>query len=153
MRNTLSSAKHILVVVLLTAFAGATLNTVYEYIFRKEFWSAGTPVARWAFAVAVASPFILAALLVIGLPTTWLLAKLRAEGPIQYATVGTLGGLAFWPAIVVPWSWFDDVTSSPLPDSIAPLPLIAVTALYGLACAVLWFLIARRKHVPTTPST
>jgi len=153
MRNMLGPAKHILLVVLLTASAGATWNTIYEYVFRKDLWNAGPPVGRWLFALVVASPIILAALLCIGLPTTWLLAKLRTEGPTQYAAVGALGGLAFWPAIVVPWSWFDDIPSGPLPDNIAPAPLLAWTAVYGVVCAALWFLIARRKRLSTARSS
>ncbi|WP_293682590.1 hypothetical protein [uncultured Phenylobacterium sp.] len=65
-------------------------------------------VERWATSIALAvyggldAPFVLAALVVIGLPATWILAKLRTEGLLQYALAGVIGGLLFWPIVIVP---------------------------------------------------
>lgn len=143
-RNAFTGAKHVLVVVLVTACIGATWNTVYEFIFDKAAWNAGPPLLRWLFTVALTAPFILAALVVIGLPATWILAKLRTEGLLQYALAGVIGGLLFWPIVIVPWSWFDGIPSGLLPAAIAPTRLLIMTAIYGIACAACWFLIARR---------
>jgi len=145
LRQIIHQGRSVLVVVLLTAALGATWNTIYEFAFRPDLWRTDPPLGRWLFAVAVTSPFILLALLTIGLPVTKLLFARRAETPISYAVSGGLGGLLFWPLVTVPFSWFDGVPSSVLPTSIAPLPLIVETSAYGIICAVFWWWFARRN--------
>lgn len=147
MRQIFHQGRSVLMVVLLTAALGATWNTIYEFAFRPDLWRAGRPIVRWLFAVAVTSPFILLALLTIGLPVTKLLFARRAETLISYAVSGGLGGLLFWPVVIVPFSWFDGVPSSLLPTGVAPLPLIVETSVYGVICAVLWWWLARRNGV------
>lgn len=146
LRRFLSLTRSILVVVLATASLGATWNAAYEFLFRQDLWRAGPPVTRWLGTAALTSPAIVVALVTIGLPVTKLLASRGAEGPIQYAIGGGLGGLAFWPLVIMLVASSGDNLGLGLPAiGIAPAALVGETSGYGVVCAVLWWWFVRRN--------
>lgn len=122
------------------------MNAAYEFLFDQDAWRAGHPVFRWLGAVAMTLPFIVVGLATIGLATTRILSALRAENFVLYSVAGCIGGAVFLPLLTVPRTWFDGVPSGVLPEYGLPATMLAVTSLYGLICAVLWWLIVRRGN-------
>ena len=122
------------------------MNTAYEFLFDQVAWRAGHPVIRWLGTVAITLPFIVLGLATIGLATTRILSALRAENLVLYSVVGCIGGAVLLPLLTVPWTWFDGVPSGVLPEYGLPATMLAVTSLYGLTCAALWWLIVRREN-------
>ena len=77
---------------LLTSLVGAVANFIYELLLRPDLYAAGHPLPRAGFAFILFSPFILAGLIVLGLPTAYLLRRLNAENGMVYAATGVLTG-------------------------------------------------------------
>jgi hypothetical protein len=75
-----------------------------------------------------------------------LLSRFKQESPFAYATAGGVAGLLFWPLLVTPFTWLDDIPSGIVPDDVAPLALLLVTSAYGVVCAILWWIVARRQR-------
>jgi len=126
-----------LVVALATAATWSLVDLIHELLFRPDLASLGGPAARWLFGTALTLPFVLVALLVIGAPATFLLAKTRREGPISYAAAGVVGGLAFWPLFGVVASgraWW------------GPTALLVETGACGMLAATLWWFLLRRRR-------
>jgi hypothetical protein len=107
---------------LLTGLIGALANTVYERFFDLEAYDAGPPLGRGLFLVVVTLPFILAGLVLLGLPTTYILRRFGAESAWNYALAGTTIG----------------ASCSLLFSSSPSLEQIALTAVYGVVCALCW---------------
>jgi hypothetical protein len=117
----------ILTATLLTSFTGAIENWFYERFFAPEMYSAGPPFARAVGAFALMFPFTLLGLLVLGLPTAYLLRRARAESALSYAAVGCVTGL-IWGAILGVQTNYGH----------------AVTAFYGCSCALFWWILRPR---------
>lgn len=93
-------ASRVLTTTLLTAVLGAIENWGYERFFAPELYAAGPPFARATWLIAFSFPFILAGLLIIGLPTAFVLRRARLGSALSYAAVGAVTG-ALWGAM---WS-------------------------------------------------
>jgi hypothetical protein len=107
---------------LLTAIVGAIENWLYEFFFAPELYSAGPPLGRAAFVVAFSFPFVLGALLILGLPTAFVLRRAKIDSMFSYAIAGVILG-ACWGRLF---------------GAVTPLGL-TVTASYGCCCALLWY--------------
>lgn len=117
----------VLTATLLTAFVGAVENWLYELFF-PDLYATGNPFARGVFMLAVSFPYILAALVLLGLPTAYGLRRLRSENVFAYAMAGLATG-ALWGAIVLGSRSYG----------------IGVTAFYGCVCALFWWWLRPRS--------
>jgi hypothetical protein len=115
-------AARVLMASLLTALAGAFQNWLYERFSAPDLYAAGHPVARAVWSAAFSFPFILTGLLILGLPTAFLLRRLRAEGGLLYAAAGAATGALFGAVI-----GFQTTHG------------FAVSVFYGCFCALSWW--------------
>jgi hypothetical protein len=113
----------------LAAFVGAIENWFYERFFAPDLYAAGPVFARGVFMVLVTFPFILAALILLGLPTAYVLRRLRAENAFTYALAGAMAG-ALWASTV-----FGPITTLG----------VGTCAFYGLTCALAWWWLRPRS--------
>ena len=107
----------------ITAFLGAMLS----FMFAPNLFVAGLPLARGLIAFVFPIPLILAALVTLAVPTTYLLRRYRLESWATYAFVGALLGAVYL------YILYPGVTSFG----------IGTAALYGCVCAVTWFAVQR----------
>lgn len=107
----------------LTGLIGAVLNFLYEKFFDPEAYSAGPPIARGLFAFVWTIPFIIVALIFLGLPSSYLLRRLGWENWPAYALVGAALGAGFV------YAFFPRLTPYG----------IGLGAIYGSVCATIWF--------------
>lgn len=114
-------ASRVLATSLLTAVLGTIENWGYERFFAPELYAAGPPFARATWLIALTLPFVLVGLLIVGLPTAFVLRRVRLESALIYAAVGAVTGALFG-AI---WSQTGYG--------------YAVSAFYGCACALIWW--------------
>ena len=117
----------ILTATLLTALVGAVANWLYERFFAPDLYAAGPPLARAVEAVALTFPFVLAGLLVFGLPAAYLLRIGRLESAISYAAAGAVTGATWGATFDVVWPFG-----------------YAAFAFYGCTCALFWWLLRPR---------
>jgi hypothetical protein len=75
-----------------TAAIGAVANGIYERLFDPQAYAAGTAIGRAAFAFLYPFPFILAGLLVVGTPVTYVLSRWHIDNVMAYAIAGATGG-------------------------------------------------------------
>lgn len=106
-----------------TAALGAVANFFYERFFATDLYAAGPAILRGAAALVIASPFILAGLIILGLPLSFLLKRLRVENSVSYAVTGALSGIAFGVALT----------------RAHHVEMFAMAAFYGMACALFWW--------------
>jgi hypothetical protein len=104
-----------------TAFAGAVINFFYELVFRPNPYAAGPPIARGAFLIVWTSPFILVGLIVLGLPTSYLLKRFKVEHSVSYALTGAIAGIAYGVPVDHHAAW------------------LALVALFGAGSALFWW--------------
>jgi hypothetical protein len=106
-----------------TAASGAVANFFYERFFAPDLYAAGPPILRAAFALAITSPLILAGLIFLGLPLSFLLKRLGIENAISYAVTGALSGVAFGVILT----------------QLHHTELLVTAASYGTTCALFWW--------------
>ncbi|MBD3773549.1 MAG: hypothetical protein IE921_08205 [Rhodobacteraceae bacterium] len=114
----------------LTGLIGAVLNSLYERFFDPEAYSAGPPLARGLFAFVWTIPFIIVALIFLGLPSSYLIRRLGWENWPTYSLVGAALGAGFLYALF---------------PSLTPYG-ISLGAIYGSVCAAIWFALRRMVH-------
>lgn len=85
----------LLTATLLTALIGAIENWFYERFSAPELYAAGPPLGRALFLAGMSIPFILAGLILLGLPAAYALRRTRAESAISYAVVGFILGALY----------------------------------------------------------
>lgn len=107
----------------LTAVVGAIENWFYERFFAPELYAAGNPIARGLFMLAISFPYILVGLILLGLPTAYVLSRARAENAFTYAFAGAAAG-ALWGKVAV---------------GVLTTYGIAMSAFYGCVCALFWW--------------
>jgi len=105
-----------------TALVGAIENWFYERFFAPDLYAAGPPLGRAMFTLGIAVPYILAGLIVLGLPAAYALRRMRAESALNYAAAGLVTG-ALW--------GFTTLSSNSYG--------IALAAFYGGVCALFWW--------------
>ena len=113
----------------LTAVLGALGNWFYERFFAPDLYAVGDPLARGVFMVAVSFPYVLVGLILLGLPTAYLLSKARAENVFTYALAGAATG-ALWGKVAL--------------GALTPYG-IAILAVYGCVCALFWWWLRPRS--------
>ena len=116
---------------LLTAVIGGVQNWLYERFFAPDLYATGPPLARAIWAIVFSFPFILAGLLLLGLPVAFLLRRARAENSLTYAVTGAAGG-CLWSTLI----GFDATNYG-----------IALAAFYGCACALFWWWLRPKANV------
>jgi hypothetical protein len=121
-QRALRLAARVLIAALLTALVGAAENWFYERFFAPELYVTGDPVVRAAFAATLTFPFILAGLVIVGLPVAYLLRRIRAESGVVYAAAGAVSGLLVGAAIGFQTTYG-----------------FLVSAFYGCSCALFWW--------------
>jgi hypothetical protein len=112
----------------LTGLIGAVLNFLYEKFLDPEAYSAGPPLARGLFAFVWTIPFIMVALIFLGLPSSYLLRRLGLENWLAYSLVGAALGAGFLYALF---------------PSLTPYG-ISLGAIYGSVSAAIWFALRRK---------
>lgn len=112
---------------LLTAFVGAIENWFYERFFAPDLYSAGPPLLRAIWLAVWSFPFILVGLLVLGLPSAYLLRRGRVESAFSYAAAGAATG-AVWGVMLGFQTTYG----------------CAVSAFYGCSCALFWWMLRPR---------
>ena len=115
-------------VLLLTAFAVATANSLDERFFHPDTFATGPWLGRWAFVFVVSVPFILSGLLFLGLPASYALRRFSAETSLNYALAGLVTG-AIWGLIVTD----RDATD------------VVLTGLLGAVCLLFWWLLRPKR--------
>jgi hypothetical protein len=113
----------VLTTTLLTAVVGAIENWFFERFFAPNLYAAGPPLGRAAWVIAWSSPFILAGLVILGLPTAYLLHRARVENALSYGIAGLLTG-TLWGYVIV----YD----------------FGLSGFYGCVCALFWWLLRPR---------
>jgi energy-converting hydrogenase Eha subunit A len=106
---------------------GAVINFFYEKIFDPEAYAAGPALARGLFLFVWTIPFIIVALIFLGLPTSYLLRRLGWENWPTYSLVGAALGAGFLYALF---------------PSLTPYG-ICMGAVYGSVCATIWLAMGR----------
>ena len=128
---------HLLATVTVAAVIGSAGMVVVDYVQRPGEISglAATYVlpSSVLFWTAMTFPYILAALLGLGLPISWLLMKARLENPLTYAVAGIAAGLLFDHLLL----------------QLSP----AWGAAFGVTCALSWWFIARRHTDDAAPQS
>ncbi len=112
----------------ITAIIGTVLNFLYERFLDPEAYAAGPPLARALFAFVWTVPLIIVALILLGLPTSYLLRRLGWENWPTYSLVGAALGAGFLYALF---------------PSLTPHG-ISLGAVYGSVCATIWFALRRK---------
>lgn len=112
----------------ITGFIGAVLNLIYERFFDPAAYAASPALARGLFVFVWTIPFILTALIFLGLPTSYLLRRRGWENWPTYSLVGAAIGAGFLYALF----------------PILNLHGISWGAIYGCICASVWFALKRR---------
>ena len=125
--RSLLVATRLLTTVAITGFAGAVLNGLYERFFDPDAYSAGPPLGRGLFVFISTVPFLLAAMLFVGMPASYLLCRLGWENWLAYWLVGSILGVAFLYALF---------------PSLTPYGIYQ-GAIYGSLCATIWFALRR----------
>jgi hypothetical protein len=115
----------------LTALIGAIANWFFELFFAPDLYAAGPPFARGVFVLVVSFPFIITALILLGLPITYALGRFKAESAFVYALAGAASGAA-WGALVF--------------GSLTTYGQVAC-ALQGVVCALVWWWLRPRGLV------
>lgn len=118
------TASRTLTTTLLTACAGAIQNLFYERFFAPDLYSAGPPLLRAIWLFVFSLPFILVGLLLLGLPTAYLLHRARAESALSYGVAGAAMGALFGGF----WGFHT-------------LYGYAVSVFYGCSCALFWWML------------
>jgi hypothetical protein len=127
-KQSILVASRLLATAIITAFIGAFLNFFYRKFFDPEAYAAGPPVTRAIFSYALTIPFVLLALIIVGLPTSYLLRRLGLENWLIYALVGAALGVGFLYAVL---------------SYLTPFG-IGAGAIYGSICAIIWFALSRK---------
>jgi hypothetical protein len=125
--RTILLVSRVLTAALLTALVGGIENWFYERFFAPELYSAGPPAARAIGLVAWSFPFVLVGLIVVGLPSAYLLRRVGMESALSYAAVGAVTG-AVWGVILGSQTTYG----------------YAVSAFYGCSCALFWWILRPR---------
>lgn len=113
----------VLTATFLTALLGAIGNWLYERFLAPELYAVGHPLARGVGMFALSFPYILLGLILLGLPTAYILSKRRAENVFTYAFAGAVAG-TLWGKVAL-----GSLTTAG----------IAISAAYGCLCALLWW--------------
>jgi hypothetical protein len=119
----------VLTATLLTASVGAVENWLYELFFAPDLYAAGNPVARGLFALGISCPYILAGLLLLGLPAAYALNRLRVENALTYGLAGLVTGPL--------WGWAAIGTQTAYG--------FVMAAFYGVVCALFWWWLRPRE--------
>ncbi|WP_423141792.1 hypothetical protein ACOYW6_00020 [Parablastomonas sp. CN1-191] len=116
-------ASRVLTTTLLAALLGAVINYFYELFFDTAFANAGSALTRGIWTTIWAIPFILVAILVLGIPASYLLRQLRLENWVSYALCGAALGILFLYVLFPSMTLFG----------------MGAGAIYGGLCASIWF--------------
>lgn len=112
----------------ITALIGAVLNEFYRVFFDPELYNSGPRLSGAIFFCVLTIPFILTGLILLGLPTSYLLKRLKLENWLSYAFVGATLGVGFLYALL---------------SYLTPFG-IGSAAVYGCLCATVWFAFRRK---------
>jgi hypothetical protein len=94
------AARGVLTAALFTAVVAAFANWIYELFFDPARYATGLPIARGLFVIVMTFPFILGGLVVLGIPTTWLLRRFHVANAFTFGLTGAVTGV-LWGATVV----------------------------------------------------
>ena len=108
-------------VVALTSAIASVADSLYEFFFAPDLYDAGPPLARFLFGVVLMFPFILVALLVIGVPISLALHRVGMGGYLPHLLAGAGFGL-----LVGYLLGFQGAYG------------FIASAVYGAICAILW---------------
>lgn len=127
-KQSILVASRLLATAAITALIGAVLNTFHQMLFDPDRYNSGPPLSRAIFDYVLTIPFILTGLILLGLPTSYLLKRLKLENWLSYALVGAALGVGFLYALL---------------SSLTPFGIRAA-AVYGGLCAIVWFALRRK---------
>ncbi len=128
-KQSILVASRLLATATITALTGVVLIEFYEiFFFDPEYYNLGSHLTRAIFYCVVTIPFILTGLILLGLPTSYLLKRLKLESWLSYALVGAALGAG------VPYALLSYLT---------PVG-IGGAAVYGCLCAIVWFAMRRK---------
>ena len=122
-KQTILVASRLLATAAITASIGAVLIEFYQMFFDPEYYNGGSRLSGTIFFYVFTIPFILTGLILLGLPTSYLLKRLKLENWLCYALVGAVLGVGFLYALLSHPTSFGT----------------GAAAVYGCLCAFVWF--------------